>query len=248
MQKPYPMPPLTRFGIGVMIGYDASGEASSQHLKSSSAPDGFELASAGKTDLQPSFHLSLEEGKHVVIDQTDALLLRGISETSSLKEGAKLADISYRNAWDRIQAIESSLGLTIVETKVGGATGGGASLTPAGVSLLSNFRKVRKYLFNALDEREYMAHASYKLSARNRLRVRITGIQKGDVTASLKMKVTAPATLTSIISTEAVEDLGLKEGDEAFAIIKSTEVILAKEIPSLGPRRGTKQPSVRGTV
>ena len=203
------------------------------------------MAIAGKTDLQPSFHLSLGEGKHVVIDQTDALLLRGISETTSLKEGAKLAGISYRNAWDRIQAIESSLGTKIVETKVGGAAGGSASLTPEGKTLLANFRKVRKYLFNALDEKEYMAHASYKLSARNTLRVRITNIRKGGVTASLKMKVTAPATLTSIISTEAVEDLGLKEGDEAFAIIKSTEVILAKEIRSHAPHRIAGLPNAR---
>jgi len=192
------------------------------------------LDSVDREDLQPSFRLSLEEGKHVVLDQTDALLLRGISETSSLKEGAKLTGISYRNAWDRIRAMESSIGVKIVETKVGGASGGGATLTSEGVALLKNFRKVRKYLFNALDEKEFMAHASYKLSVRNRLRVRITKIQKGDVTASIKMKVEAPATLTSIISTEAVNDLGLKEGDDAIALVKSTEVILAKKVPASG--------------
>jgi molybdate transport system regulatory protein len=43
------------------------------------------------------------------------------------------------------------------------------------------------------------------------------------------MTVKLPATLTSIISSEAVEDLDLKEGDEVEAIIKSTEVIIAKE-------------------
>jgi molybdopterin-binding protein len=75
-----------------------------------------------------------------------------------------------------------------------------------------------------------MAHASFKLSARNRLKVRITNVQKGEVTASLKMTVSAPAALTSIISREAVEDLDLKAGDEVLAIIKSTEVIIAKEI------------------
>lgn len=187
------------------------------------------MGTARKPNLQPSFRLSLEEGKNVVLDQTDTLLLRRISETSSLTEGAKLADISYRNAWDRIKAIESNLDLKIVETKVGGATGGGATLTAEGISLLHDFRKVRKYLLDALDEPEYMAHASYKLSARNRLRVQITDVQKGEVTASIKMKVTTPAALTSIISREAVEDLDLKAGDEVVAIIKSTEVIIAKE-------------------
>jgi len=187
------------------------------------------LGTARKVNLQPAFRLSLDEGKNVVLDQTDALLLRRISETSSLTAGAKLSGISYRNAWDRIKSIESNLGMKIVKTKVGGATGGGATLTSEGVSLLHDFRKVRKYLFDALDEPEYMAHASYKLSARNRFRVKITKIQKGEVTVSIKMKVTTPAELTSIISREAVEDLDLKEGDEVLAIIKSTEVIIAKE-------------------
>jgi molybdate transport system regulatory protein len=190
------------------------------------------MGSSLKANLQPAFRLSLEDDKHVVLDQTDALLLRRISETTSLKEGAKLSGISYRNAWDRIKAIESNLGMKIVETKVGGATGGGASLTPEGVSILEEFRRVRKYLFNALDDREFMFHAGYKLSARNRLKAQITKVEKGDVTASIKMRVMVPATLTSIISREAVEDLALAEGDEVDAIIKSTEVIIAKETPA----------------
>lgn len=181
------------------------------------------------TDLQPVFKLSLEDNRQVVLDQKDAFLLRRISETNSLTEGAKLAGISYRSAWDRVRAIESSLGMKIVETKVGGATGGGAKLTPEGTELLHNFRKVRKYLFNALEDREFMVHAGYKLSARNRLKAKITKVEKGPITASVKMTVTAPAKLTAIISKEAVEDLDLKEGDAVEAIIKSTEVIIAKE-------------------
>src|SRR5579863_2993630 len=94
------------------------------------------LGTSGKANLQPIFRLSLASDKHVVLDQKDALLLRRISETESLTEGAKLAEVSYRSAWDRIKAVESSLGVKIVETKVGGVTGGGAKLTPEGMALL----------------------------------------------------------------------------------------------------------------
>lgn len=187
------------------------------------------MGSKRKAKLQPVFRLSLEDKKHVVLDQKDAMLMRRISETNSLTEGAKLAEMSYRSAWDRIKTIESSLGMKIVVTKVGGASGGGASLTPEGAALLRDFRKVRKYLFNALEDREYMSHASYKLSARNRIKAKITKVEKGPITASVKMTIMLPATLTSIISKEAVEDLGLKEGDEVEAIVKSTEVIIGKE-------------------
>ncbi len=187
------------------------------------------MVSRRAANLQPVFKLSLEDNRQVVLDQKDAFLLRRISETNSLTEGAKLAEMSYRSAWDRIKAIESSLGMRIVETKVGGATGGGAKLTPEGAALLQDFRKVRKYLFNALEDREFMVHAGYKLSARNRLRAKVTKVEKGQITASVKMTVSAPAKLTAIISKEAIEDLDLKEGDEVEAIIKSTEVIIAKE-------------------
>ena len=187
------------------------------------------MASKRKADLQPVFRLSMEDNKQVVIDQKDALLLRRISETNSLTEGARLAGISYRSAWDRVKAVESNLGVKIVETKVGGAKGGGAKLTPEGETLLQDFRRVRKYLFNALEDRQYMVKASYKLSARNRVVAKVTKVQKGPTTSSVKMTIKGPVTLTSIISTEAVDDLDLKEGDEVEAIIKSTEVIIAKE-------------------
>lgn len=185
----------------------------------------------GKTqsgNLQPVFRLSLED-RHAAIDQTDALLLRKISEASSLTKAAKQAGISYRNAWDRLKAMESSLGVKLVETKVGGATGGGAKLTPEGAELLKNFRKLRKYIFNALEDRASMVQAGYKLSARNRITAKVTKVDKGPITASVKMAISSPTTLTSIISREAVDDLELKEGDEVEVIIKSTEVMVAKE-------------------
>ena len=100
-----------------------------------------------KIVLQPTFRLSFEgEKKHIIVDQTDALLLRHISEKNSLTKAAKAAGISYRNAWDRISALESKIGQHIVETKIGGREGGGARLTDRGAALLKEFRRVRKYL------------------------------------------------------------------------------------------------------
>jgi molybdate transport system regulatory protein len=182
--------------------------------------------------LEPTPHLSLEDKKRTVLDEVDALLLRRISETSSLTEAAKLLGISYRNAWDRIKRMESGSGKKILESRAGGATGGSSRLTPDGVALFREFRRVRKYLFNALDDRASAGNVGYKLSARNRIGARITGIEKGDITSLVKMVTAKPIGLTSIISKEAVEDLGLQEGDEVEAIIKSTEVMVGKVIRS----------------
>lgn len=191
-----------------------------------------QLGMVQDVNLKSVPHLSLQSGKRVVLDEVDALLLRRISETNSLTEAARLLGISYRNAWGRIKKIESSCGKQILETRVGGAAGGSSRLTSEGMSLFREYRSTRKYIFNALDDRESAGNVRYKLSARNWIGAKIARIEKGDITSLIKMAAKAPVTLTSIISNEAVEDLGLHEGDEVVAIVKSTEVMVGKPFPS----------------
>jgi molybdate transport system regulatory protein len=181
--------------------------------------------------LEPVPHLFLEDKKTSVLDEVDALLLRRISETNSLTKAAKMLGISYRNSWDRIKRMESRSGKKIIDSKSGGVSGGRSKLTPEGLALLGEFRRVRKYLFNALEDRASAENVGYKLSARNRIGAKITEIQTGDITSLIKMTTISPVALTSIISKEAVEDLGLRPGDEVEAIIKSTEVMVGRKIP-----------------
>ena len=68
-----------------------------------------------------------------------------------------------------------------------------------------------------------------KISARNTLKGKIESVNKGPVTATVKIKIESPGTVTAIITKEAVEDLGLKEGEEVYAVIKATEVMVAKK-------------------
>jgi molybdate transport system regulatory protein len=202
------------------------------------------LGAKGALNVKPIPHLSLQSDKRTILDEVDALLLRRIFETNSLTEAAKLLGISYRNAWGRIKKIESSYGKQILETKVGGQSGGSSRLTPEGMSLFKEFRRTRKYLFNALDDRESAGNVRYKLSARNVVRTRITRIERGDITSLVRMDATVPAKLTSVISNEAVDDLGLREGDEVDAVIKSTEVMIAKPLrPSPGSRAKSQRTS-----
>ena len=182
-----------------------------------------------RTPLKPAFRLWMEDGKNeMMFDQTDAFLLRRVGETRSLTEAAKEVGISYRNAWDRVKMMEEKLHQRLVETKVGGKTGGGATLTADGSRLLKEFRKTRKLLFDVLDDREAWEDVGYRLSARNRLRAKVVGVKHGAVTSQVKMRLVSTNTLTSIITNDAVEDLSLKEGDEVEAIVKSTDVMVAK--------------------
>ena len=67
-----------------------------------------------------------------------------------------------------------------------------------------------------------------ELSARNQLKGKVTNVDIGAVMASIKIEVTEPNTITALITKESAEKLGLKEGDDVAAIIKSTEVIIGK--------------------
>jgi len=182
--------------------------------------------------LRPAFRLLLEDSqKQIVLDQTDAALLKGISETGSLTKAAKVVGLSYRSAWDRVEKMQDNVGRRLVRSKTGGKTGGGASLTDEGRLLLREFRKTRKLLFNVLDDKEAWQDVGYKLSARNRLRAKVVEVKAGAVTSQVKMRLVSTNALTSVITNEAVEDLALKEGDEVEAIVKSTDVLVAKRTP-----------------
>ena len=67
-----------------------------------------------------------------------------------------------------------------------------------------------------------------ELSARNQLKGKVVGVDIGAVMANIKVEVSEPGVITALITKESAEKLGLKEGDDVTAIIKSTEVIVAK--------------------
>lgn len=179
--------------------------------------------------MKPTFRLVMEDSNEkAVMDQIDALLLRRIGEKGSLTEGAKAAGVSYRSAWDRIKSMERKIGEKLVETQVGGPEGGGAILTEGAEALLREFRKTRKFLLNNLDDKESWEDISYRLSARNRLKAKVVEVKKGPITSEVKMHLVSDTTMTSVITNEAVEDLGLTQGDDVEAIVKSTDVLVAK--------------------
>jgi molybdopterin-binding protein len=66
-----------------------------------------------------------------------------------------------------------------------------------------------------------------KLSARNQLKGKVVSVVKGQTTAHVRVDVGGNI-ITSSITNEAVDDLGLTVGDEVTAIVKSSDVIIGK--------------------
>lgn len=67
-----------------------------------------------------------------------------------------------------------------------------------------------------------------KTSARNQFPGEIVSVDSGKLAAIVKVKVMGPITITSFITRESADDLGLKKGDKVTAIVKSTEVMIGK--------------------
>ena len=67
-----------------------------------------------------------------------------------------------------------------------------------------------------------------KLSARNQIKGRLVEVRKGSTTAHVRIDIGNGVIITSSITNEAVDELGLRVGDEAIAVIKASDVMVAK--------------------
>ena len=68
-----------------------------------------------------------------------------------------------------------------------------------------------------------------KLSARNILQGKVTDVKRGATTSHVKIQIAGGAIVTASITNEAVDDLQLKAGDPAYAVIKASDVMVAKD-------------------
>jgi molybdopterin-binding protein len=64
-----------------------------------------------------------------------------------------------------------------------------------------------------------------KISARNRLKGKIVEVKKGATTAHIRLDVNGTI-VTASITNEAVDELGLKAGQDAYAIVKASDVMI----------------------
>jgi molybdopterin-binding protein len=67
-----------------------------------------------------------------------------------------------------------------------------------------------------------------KISARNILNGKIVALKRGAVMAQVVVELAGGNRIASAIFVESVDDLGLKIGDEVAAVIKSTDVMIAR--------------------
>ena len=87
-------------------------------------------------------HLRVVLPDHVVIGPGRAELLDAIAAHGSISAAGRAMAMSYKRAWELVEALNSTFPSPLVETSAGGAAGGGARLTTAGAAVLACYRRI----------------------------------------------------------------------------------------------------------
>lgn len=179
---------------------------------------------------KPKAKVWLEYNGAPIIGYGGATILKAVKKWKSITLAAVKTGMSYRYVWNYLDKISRTMGEPVIETFKGGKVGGGgAKLTLLGENLLKEYVRFENYVGEILGDEENWEAIGLKISARNMLKGVVKNIEKGDIVSKVKMEITVPANITAIISTEAVEDLNIKVGDKVEAVVKATEVMVAKE-------------------
>ena len=173
--------------------------------------------------------------------QRRLLLLSKIGSLGSLSAAAKACGLSYKGAWQAIEAMNLAAGQDLVIAQKGGAGGGGMVLTPAGDALVNAYvlfneqmqhwmRELESLSPGVLSQLEIMRKVSMKTSARNLFHGSVIDIKQGPVNCEVILAVGHDTQVVAQITPESLERLGLEVGSDAYALIKASWVILTEDL------------------
>ncbi len=97
--------------------------------------------------------LWIEVAGEPVFGKGRAFLLQAIDRYGSINKGAKEINISYRKAWSYLSAMEERLGFKLVQRRVGGKNGGGATLTKEAKKFLKKYELMEEGIKEIVDEK-----------------------------------------------------------------------------------------------
>lgn len=165
-------------------------------------------------------------------------LLEAIGNTGSITAAAKAVGLSYKGAWDAVNAINNLAETPLVERSTGGAGGGGTHLTDRGTRLVRTYRaaeeeqarfleRLNRRLSHLAGELNLMERLAMQTSARNQLLGTVTEITRGTVNAEVDIQLAGGDCLTAVITVASADNLGLEIGIPVTALIKASWMIVA---------------------
>ncbi len=97
-----------------------------------------------KLTAMAQLRIKIDLGKKGLLGPGKAQLLELIDEHGSIRQAAAAMNMSYRRAWLLLKEIESIMGGRVIRAETGGSTGGGATLTELGRTVIARYREIEK--------------------------------------------------------------------------------------------------------
>lgn len=167
-------------------------------------------------------------------------LLERIDASGSISAAANAMGMSYKAAWQAVEAMNNLSEQPVVARQTGGRHGGGTTLTEYGRRLVAAYRRLEKERERVLSQLDrvigdfdqyypLIRRFDMQTSARNQFLGRVTSVKKGAVNAEVILDIGGGDQLAAIITNDSVDHLALEAGMEAYALVKAPWVILTTD-------------------
>lgn len=207
-----------------------------------------------KTTLTGSIWLGKSEQRF--LGQKRVELLRQIAATGSITHAAKAVNLSYKAAWDAVSAMNNMAEQPLVISAPGGKYGGGSRITEYGLRQIRLYDAVeneyQRFLTrlgeNIADVDElinFMRRFMMQTSARNQFLGKVMSFTSGPINTEVAVDIGGGDQVTALITRNSLEQLGIQEGTEVYALIKASSVIIATDA---GKMKLSARNQLRGTV
>jgi len=183
-------------------------------------------------------------------------LLAALALTGSLQKAARAAGYSYKGAWLVLDAASALTHAPLLTASTGGRGGGGSQLTEAGLALLAAWRELQTRHAAFLHEQEawltgqpalnqLLKRMSMKTTARNQFAGTVAAVHAGPSTTQVRVTLDAGGEISVSLTQAAAEELGVAVGQQALALVKSSEVVLVSDF---GGYRLSARNQLAGTI
>jgi molybdate transport system regulatory protein len=195
-------------------------------------------AKSGALELGGSIELSRKG--HRYLGGNRIRLLEAIERLGSITQAARDVNLSYKAAWDAVDAMNNLAERPLLIRAPGGQGGGGSRLTEHGREIVRLYRLLESGYQRLLTHMQAQMHdldslnellrsITVKTSARNQYRGTIKSVRRGAVNADVILELGEGLEIFANVTNEAVEELRLKRGREALALIKASLVLLSPD-------------------
>ncbi|HSC84136.1 MAG TPA: TOBE domain-containing protein, partial [Pseudomonas sp.] len=172
-------------------------------------------------------------------------LLARIADTGSITQAAKAMGMSYKSAWDAVDAMNNAAGSALVQRSAGGKGGGGTRLTAAGQQLIESYRRYQeehqRFLERLGDDPQLesllqlMERLNLRSSARNQLPGQVVAIHTQGLNDRVEFQLAGGQLLYALITHASTARLGLQPGAQLCALVKAPWVRLRAADAELEP-------------